>query len=86
MWEQHIDIKDRVREAIYSMLYESEYKFSATKSRDSLDLSEDDGVVDGVRPDGPTPGGTGDSRKVKPYVPVSTEAELMKVLDAPMGG
>ena len=83
-WEKHIDVKDRVREAIYSLLYDSEYKFSSTKSDEPVDYSEDDDGPSGTLPAGPPVGDTDSAREVKPFIPVSSEADLMKVLDSPM--
>ena len=77
-WEQHIDVKDRVREALYQVLYGRQYKYSTTKKSRN--------PAEGFDPESdlPPPEDFGGSREVKPYIPVSSEADLMKVLDAPM--
>lgn len=80
MWEQHIDVKDRVRETLYPTLYDRPYKFASTKAK------RPDGIETGpTDPDG-FPEGVGDTREVKPFIPVSSPEDLEKVLGAPMGG
>lgn len=83
LWDQHIDVKDRAREAIYPMLYGRPYRFSTTTSNNPVDI-EDDNLEHGTGWE--HAGGSGDSRETKPFIPVSSEEDLMKVLDAPMGG
>lgn len=84
LWEKHIDVKDRIRETIYPLLYDRPYLFSTTKSNEPIDYGADD-VPPGTRPDGPSPGQAGDNREVKPFMPVSSEEDLMKVLNKSMG-
>jgi hypothetical protein len=80
LWEQHIDVKDRVREVLYPQLYNRPYKFASTKAR------RPDGIETGpTDPDG-FPEGVGESRETKPYIPPTDPEDLMKVLGAPMGG
>lgn len=79
LWEQHIEVKDRVREAIYPLLYGREYKFSVTTGRNSAD----GGRANGYDEPGTIPS-VGNSTQVKPFIPVSTEEDLMRVLGPPM--
>lgn len=75
MWEQHMDVKDRVREALYPMLYGKPYKYSVTKpSMDGAEQDWDNGI----------PASGSSSKAVKPYIPPSTEADLMRVLGPPV--
>ena len=80
-WESHTEIKDRVRETVYSKLYQRTYKYSTTKAKSSnFDPEEFDNGSGGV-----SPASSDESKEVKPFIPVSSEADLMKVLDSPMG-
>lgn len=78
-WEQHIDVKDRVREVLYPMLYDRPYKFGSTRARraDGIEVGETD-------PDGFPAEAVGDSRETKPFIPVTPPEDLEKVLGAPM--
>lgn len=88
LWEQHIDVKDRVREAIYPLLYNRPYKFATTKGGSSGgSAGAGGGTFQGPPPDA-LPEGVGDPRKQppKPFIPVTPEEDLMKILGGPMGG
>lgn len=85
-WEQHIDAKDRVREAIYPLLYQRPYKFATTRaSKEAAGAGV--GSFEGPPPDA-APEYVGDPRKQppKPFIPVTSEEDLMKILGGPMGG
>ncbi len=85
-WEQHIDVKDRVREAIFPLLYGKPYKFATTKAKGQAGgMGPGGGGIEGPGPDA-FPEGVGDSREVKPYIPPTDPEDLMKVLGPPMGG
>lgn len=85
-WEQHIDVKDRIREAIYPLLYDRPYKFATTKAKGGQPgMSAGGGGISGPGPDA-FPEDVGDSREVKPYIPPTDPEDLMKVLGPPMGG
>lgn len=86
LWEQHIDVKDRVREAIYPLLYNRPYKFATTKARKSGGVAANGGGIEGPGADWAQPEDFGGTRETKPYIPPSSEADLMRVLEAPMGG
>jgi hypothetical protein len=85
LWEQHIDVKDRVREVLYPALYDRPYKFASTKAKRNGGTA---GGGFGFEGPGPAdfPEGIGDTREVKPFIPVTDPEDLMKVLDGPMGG
>lgn len=76
MWEQHIEVKDRVREAIYPLLYSRPYKFGST-SGGNQQVPGDAGGYDTQVAGQP-------GRAVKPYIPPTPEAEWLRILDAPM--
>lgn len=82
-WENGIEVKDRVREAIYDKLYNRKYQFASTEPETG-------------RPGGVTPDGFGGAsfdasrfneadlppgeQPVKPYIKPMTEEELFKAL------
>lgn len=77
MWEQHIDVKDQVRNAIYPLLYGRPYKFATKKAEGE--------IPEGFGPN-EVPVTSGDTREVKPYIPPTDPEKLMEVLGVPMGG
>lgn len=83
LWEQHIDVKDRIREVLYPQLYDRPYQFSSTRRAGAAGGGEV--PASPTSPDG-FPEGVGDDRETKPYIPPSTPEELEQVLGTPMGG
>lgn len=77
-------MKDRVREALYPLLYGRPYKFASTKAKTGT-AGDGGGMSSPTSPDG-FPEGVGESRETKPYIPVTSPEDLEKVLGTPMGG
>lgn len=79
-WEQHIDVKDQIRKALYPLLYNQPYNFAVSKGS-----GDAPSVPEGFETPAPSAPGSG-PREVKPYIPPTDPEDLMKILDAPMGG
>ena len=80
LWEGHIEIKDRVREELYPLLYGKQYKFSTTGATKGARRSTEPPDYDGLPPADADP----TKMPVKPYIPPTAPEDLMRVLDAPM--
>lgn len=87
-WENDIEVKDRVREAIYEHIYGRKYRFSSTEAKKSTGGAAPDGFggasfdssrfhADDLPPD---------QQPVKPYIKPMNEEELFKALgEQPLG-
>lgn len=78
LWEEHIKVKDRVREALYPLMYGRPYKFATTTTTNGTEGQE---LGEGLDHAGPA-----ESKAVKPYIPPTSEEDLMKLLGPPTGG
>lgn len=75
-WEHGAEVKSKVRESIYSTMYELKYKYGYSSDAGGDPEWELGGTPEPIN----APEGT-----VKPYIPPSTEEELSAILGAPMG-
>lgn len=75
-WEQGFEVKNKVRESIYSSMYKTRYKYgdgTGTGGDPEWELGGiPEPVVDGKAPP-------------KPYFPPSTPEELSAIIGAPLG-
>jgi hypothetical protein len=73
-YEQHMEVKSRVREMIYGDFYGSPYRYAYKTNTQQEAL--------GFDPDMELPEPT---RETKPYIPPTNPEDLPGILDAPLG-
>lgn len=76
-WEQHTEMKSRIRSILYRELYDHEYKYVASSDEhpDSGPVYDGDAYNFNAEPTG----------MVKPYIPPTDPEEFMTFLGGPLG-
>jgi len=77
-YEEHQQVKSRVRETLYSDLYGRPYKFAykqASTEQEAL----------GFDPSMELPQNSEKPREIKPYIPPTNPEDLPAILDRPLG-
>jgi hypothetical protein len=77
LYEEHMKMKSKVREAIWTHLYEKDYPYPYHDPNETPVIPPDALPDDMVDPS---------KLPTKPYLPPTDPSEFEEVLDAPMGG